>query len=130
MKVEYMTIQVGNTMINSKDIIKYIAVMIYNRLIFEFHVESAIEKASKIQSMLDRMLPIIGGPKYQKRILLSRFLSSAHFSCICNMVESGESGRLAALKIISGYRTISGGAVYVLAGRKAQPLVSFEDYTS
>uniref|UniRef100_T1GKZ8 Uncharacterized protein n=1 Tax=Megaselia scalaris TaxID=36166 RepID=T1GKZ8_MEGSC len=46
------------------------------------------------------------------------------------MVCTSKSGRLAALKIISGYRTISGGAVYVLAGRKAQPLVSFEDYTS
>lgn len=125
-KMEYMTIQVGNTTINSKEAVKYLGVMLDNRLNFKYHVKHATEKASKIQSTLARMLPNIGGPKYQKRILLSRVVSSALLyaapiwskAVIVQETKKKLSSvyRLTALRTISGYRTISEDAAYVIAG--------------
>lgn len=125
-KLEYMTIQVGNTNISSKDAVKYLGVMIDNRLNFKSHVRHATEKASRIQSALARMLPNIGGPKFQKRLLLSRVVSSALLYAApiwSNAVRVQETRRklssvyrLTALRTICGFRTISEDAAYVLAG--------------
>ena len=53
---------VGGTRIESKRAIKYLGVIIDNRLNFIEHVKYIGEKASVIRGALERMMPNIGGP--------------------------------------------------------------------
>lgn len=125
-KMEFMTLTVGDTEIRSKQSVKYLGVMIDNRLNFKSHIAFATEKASKTQAALSRMLPNIGGPRYQSRILLSRVVSSALIFAgpIWAHVLSNQQTRrkissvyrLSAIRTIRGYRTISTEAAYLLAG--------------
>lgn len=125
-KVEFMTLSVGDTEIISKQSVKYLGVMIDNRLNFKSHIAFATEKASKTQAALSRMLPNIGGPRYGRRILLSRVVSSAliyaapiwaHVLSIQTTLRKISSVyRLSAIRTIRGYRTISTDAAYLLAG--------------
>lgn len=123
---EYVNIQVGTSKIKSKDAIKYLGVMLDNRLNFKSHVESMSKKASGIQAALCRILPNIGGPGYARRILLSRVVSSVLLyaapvwakalttKAIRHKLTSVY--RLCALRTISGFRTISDEAAFVIAG--------------
>lgn len=125
-KTEYMTVTVGDTEIRSKDSVKYLGVMIDKRLNFKTHIAYATEKAFKIQAALSRMLPNIGGPRYESRILLSRVVSSALayaapiWANVLNIETTRKKissvYRLSAIRTIRGYRTISTEAAYVLAG--------------
>ncbi|KAM8702485.1 hypothetical protein ACLKA7_001816 [Drosophila subpalustris] len=62
-KVEFMSVQVGNNTIRSMESIKYLGVLLDNRLSFRAHVDYVVQKASRMQGALSRMLPNIGGPK-------------------------------------------------------------------
>lgn len=125
-RVEFLTFTAGDTEITSKESVKYLGVMIDNRLNFKSHIRYATEKASKIQSALSRILPNIGGPRYESRLLLSRVVSSALlyaapiWADALNIQETrrhlSQVYRLSALRTIRGYRTISGEAAYLLAG--------------
>lgn len=125
-KIEYMQIQVGDQTIVSKDAVKYLGVMIDNRLKFKTHVEYSSKKAAQIQTALTRMLPNIGGPGYDRRILLSRVTSSVLLYAAPVWAGSLKTKeiqrmiarpyRLAALRAICGYRTVSDEAAYMVAG--------------
>lgn len=125
-KVETISLQVGQKTITSKPAIKYLGVMVDNRLQFREHVDYTSEKASRVQAALSRILPNIGGPKYSRRLLLSRVVSSillyaapvwAHATRIQGARRKLASVyRLSALRVISGYRTISEEAALVIAG--------------
>lgn len=125
-ELEYMTIKVGNTTIKSKDAVNYLGVIIDNRLNFKSHVNHATEKAARIHSAMARMLPNVGGPRYQKRLLLSRVVSSALLYAAPIWIKAltvretksklSSVYRLTALRACSGYRTISEDAAYVIAG--------------
>lgn len=124
--IENIRLQVGQQTINSKPAIKYLGVMVDNRLQFRAHVSYTSEKASRVQGALSRILPNIGGPTYIRRLLLSRVVSSvltyaapvwAHAMSIQGTRRKLASvHRLSALRVISGYRTISEEAALVIAG--------------
>lgn len=125
-KPEYMTIKVGEDYIKSKDALKYLGVMLDNRLNFKSHIKYASNKGASVQMALARMLPNIGGPKHNKRLLLTKVVSSsmlyaapifAHVLRIQDeRIKMGSAYRLMALRTISGYRTISENAACVIAG--------------
>lgn len=124
--LEYISIRAGRQIIASKDAIKYLGVVIDNRLQFKAHVEYTKNKASLLQAALSRILPNIGGPKYARRILLSRVVSSVLlyaapvWAAALTTKEIRRnlcsSYRLSALRVISGFRTVSDDAALVMAG--------------
>lgn len=124
--IEYVNIRVGNQNIRSKEAIKYLGVMIDNRLQFKVHVEYSSKKASLLQAALSRILPNIGGPGYPRRILISRVVSSVLLYAApvwARALATKETRRklssvyrLCALRTISGFRTISDEAAFVVAG--------------
>jgi len=126
-KVEYMSVQIGNTTIRSSESIKYLGVLLDNRLSFRPHVEYVTQKAAKMQGALSRMLPNIGGPKVGRRLLLARVVASVllYAAPIWAKALHGNMSlrrklaapyRLSALRVISGFRTVSYDAALVLAG--------------
>ncbi|KAH8332940.1 hypothetical protein KR074_012324, partial [Drosophila pseudoananassae] len=119
--------QVGNCCITSKEAIKYLGVMLDNRMSYGAHVEYSTIKAARIQGALSRMLPNVGGPKESRRRLLASVVTSVLLNAAPIWAASvrrhqglkkklGASYRLAALRVISGFRTISEEAALVLAG--------------
>lgn len=124
--VEYMNVQVGTQIIRSKEAVKYLGVMIDNRLQFKQHVHYSSKKASRLQAALSRIMPNIGGPGYARRILLSRVVSSVLLYAApvwAGALATKETRRkltsayrLCAVRTISGYRTISDEAAFVIAG--------------
>ena len=124
--VEYANFRVGNQTIRSKESLKYLGVMLDNRLRFKTHVEYSSKKASLMQAALSRMLPNIGGSGYARRMLLFRVVSSVLLYAApiwagalatneCRRKLSS-AYRLCAIRVISGFRTISDEAACVLAG--------------
>ncbi|XP_043069370.1 uncharacterized protein [Drosophila bipectinata] len=69
-KVEYITIQVGNCCITTKETIKYLGLMLDNRMSYGAYVEYSTIKAAKIQGAL------MGGPKEGRRRLLASVVTS------------------------------------------------------
>ena len=65
--VEKMEVTVGSTKIESKRAVKYLRVIIDDRLNFKEHLKFIGEKASVTQGALMRMMPYIGGPNSFKR---------------------------------------------------------------
>ena len=65
--VEKMEVTVGSTKIESKRAVKYLRVIIDDRLNFKAHMKFIGEKASLTQGALTRMMPNIGGPNPFKR---------------------------------------------------------------
>lgn len=125
-QVETMTIQVGCERIMSRRSLKYLGVMLDDRLSFKQHIEYCSEKAARMQMALSRMLPNIGGPKQERRLLLARVVSSvllyaapiwaAALSTREATRKLARPYRRSALRAISGFRTISDEAALVLAG--------------
>lgn len=125
-KIEYMRIQVGEQSISSQNSLKYLGVVIDNRLNFKAHIEYVSKKAANIQAALSRILPNIGGPKSSRRALLANVTSSVLLYAApiwagamklkTNKRKLLSVNRLSALRAICGYRTISDEAAFVIAG--------------
>jgi len=125
-KVETMTIQVGREQIKSGSKLKYLGVMLDNRLNFKSHVDYCSEKAAKIQTALSRIMPNIVGPKQERRMLLTKVVSSVLLYAAPIWAKTLTTQdtrrkittpyRISALRAISGFRTISDEAAFVLAG--------------
>lgn len=123
---ENAELRVGSQIIHSKPAIKYLGMMIDNRLSYKPHIEYVLNKASNMVAALSRMLPNCGGPRSRSRSLLVRVIGSVilYASPIwaAATVEKGNRRkllsvyRLCALRAICGYRTISDDAAFVLAG--------------
>ena len=100
--------------------------MIDDRLSFGHHVRNIGIKASSVQVALARMMPNVRGPRSNTRVLNSRVVSSiilyaSQIWADVLLVKSRRSElnsvcRRSALRIISGYRTVSDEAAFVLAG--------------
>lgn len=125
-KVEYLTIDIGGCKIKTKDCLKYLGVMIDNRLSFKQHFDYVRDKALNICSALCRIMPNTRGPRYMKRRVLAGVVRSVILYAAPIWAESTRfktySGkistvyRLAALRVCSAYRTVSDEAVLVIAG--------------
>ena len=61
-KIEYITITVGEKRITSKQSIKYLGVMIDNRLTLKEHLTYISRKCSGTTGALARIMPNLGGP--------------------------------------------------------------------
>lgn len=125
-QVEYITLTVGQESIQSKNSVKYLGVMLDNRLNFREHIIHASDKASKVQGALSRIMPNVGGPKFKRRVLLARVVSSillyaAPIWSKALLIRDRRKRfssvyRISALRAICGFRTISHDAALVLAG--------------
>lgn len=125
-KVEYMSIKVGNQVIKSSHSLKYLGVVLDNRLNFKEHINYASSKAAGVQTALARLMPNIGGPKPAMRRLLASVINSVILYASPVWAEAlavkevrrklTSIHRLSALRTISGFRTVSAEAACVVAG--------------
>lgn len=124
-KRETLSIQVGESSINSVQAIKYLGVMVDDRLKFKNHVEYACDKAAGVTNALSRLMPNVGGPRQSQRLLISRVTNSVilYGAPIWegSLRNSSKKEMLSifrrnCLRVCSGYRTISAEAASVVAG--------------
>lgn len=124
-KREEIKIKVGTACITSIKSIKYLGVMIDDRLNFNAHLEYACERASNVNCALSRIMPNIGGPRQSRRILIARVTMSVLLYGAPIWARSIRDTsrrnvlsifRQCCLRVCSGYRTISLEAICVVAG--------------
>lgn len=138
--VEYLNIQVGEQLIASKESLKYLGVVIDNRLNYREHIVYAGDKAARLQSALAGILPNTGGPRQGRRLLLAKVVTSAilyaapiwaeALNVQTNRRKLAATYRLSALRAISGFRTISDEAACVLAGMMPIDILADENRRS
>jgi RNA binding protein fox-1 len=124
--IQHAEITVEELTITSRRELKYLGVMIDDRLNFNSHVDYACEKAAKAISALSRIMPNNAGPISSKRRLLASVSSSilryggpAWITALQtqrNRAKLRSTARLMAIRVVSAYRTISSEAVCVIAG--------------
>jgi hypothetical protein len=117
--------------------VKYLGVMIDDRLNFNSHIDYICGKASRSQTAISRIMPNRGGPKSSSRRLIASVVTSIlRYGCVawahaverkCNSVKVNRVHRLAVLRVASAYRTVSYDAVCVIAGMLPILLVIRED---
>lgn len=125
-KRETVSFKVGNHVIKSKEAVKYLGIMLDDRLNFKSQIDYTCGKASRVYSALSNMLPNVGGPRSSRRLLLSRVVSSVllygapiwsgALDVKGNRRRLAQVHRLSTLRVISAYRTTSEEAAYVIAG--------------
>ena len=110
----------------SKHYLKYLGVIIDDRLKFKTHIEHISNKASNIRTALERMMPNIGGPMQSKRKIISTVIASVILyaapiwagalktKAISKNIKSVY--RRAVLRVCCSYRTTSDEAAHVIAG--------------
>lgn len=123
---ETFRITVGETAIQSSRTLKYLGVIIDDRLNFKEHVKYAGERAATTQVALSRIMPNIGGPRPLKRRIIQTVSTSImlYASPIWSRALAEEKTRrnlstvhrLGAIRVVCGFRTISDEAALVLAG--------------
>lgn len=123
---EYISIHVGDCVIKTKDCLKYLGVMIDNRLSFKHHIDYIAEKAGRTCAALSRIMPNTRGPKYLGRRILAGVVksvilyaapiwaASTKYKTYTNKISSVY--RLAALRVCCAYRTVSDEAAFIIAG--------------
>lgn len=119
-------IMVGGHTITSKRALKYLGVMLDDRLNFNSHVDYACGKAAKAINAVARIMPNNGGLSSSNRRLLASVSSSiirygvaawiAALRTNRNRTKLNSAYRLMAIRVASAYRTISSEAVCVIAG--------------
>lgn len=126
-KTEYIRLHIGGCEINTKDSLKYLGVMIDNRLSFRQHLEYVRVKAVDTCNALCRVMPNTRGPKYLRRRILAGVVGSIILYAAPIWAESGTRNkycwtkiasvsRNAALRVCCAYRTVSDDAAFVIAG--------------
>lgn len=125
-KMECMSLMVGQQTIKSKPAIKYLGMMVDSRLQFKQHITYASEKASRVQAALARIMPNMGGPRFLRRLLLAKVVTSVLIYAAPVWAQAmtvketrrklASVQRLSALRAICGFRTISEEAALVIAG--------------
>lgn len=124
--MEKITVTVGNHVVESKDEIRYLGVILDSRLNFRAHTKYAVEKASRMYTALARMLANSGGPRSSRRMLLARVITSTMLygaQIWADALELQENRRkmqsvhrLTAMRVASAFRTVSSDAICVIAG--------------
>lgn len=123
---EYISLRIGDCVIETKDCLKYLGVMIDSRLTFKQHFEYVAEKAGRTCAALSRIMPNTRGPKYLKRKILAGVVKSVILYAAPIWAESTKFSsytakissvyRLAALRVSCAYRTVSDEAALIIAG--------------
>lgn len=117
--------------------VKYLGVTLERGMTFRKHLAEVSGRAVKAATAVARLMPNIGGPSSIKRATLmsvakSRLLYAAPAwaeqatQYRCNTAAMTRVQRFAALRIIRGYRTVSGEAAMALAGTPPADLLAVE----
>lgn len=122
---EKIKVKVGNLVVESKDSLKYLGVMIDGKINFKEHIKYACKKASIAHRSLSRMMRNIGGPRSSSRKLLASVVNStllygAQIWANALKVQATRRRmlsihRLSALRVASAYRTVSYDAVCIIS---------------
>ncbi|XP_037898339.1 uncharacterized protein LOC119643060, partial [Glossina fuscipes] len=125
-KIEKVTIQVGDTRIQSQEPIKYLGVMIDCRHSFQRYLQYTAEKAAKVAKSLTCLLLNLRGPRQARRKLIADVVTATimYGSSVWNNAfvipsytrDIQAAYRLCALRVCAGYRTVSEDAALVIAG--------------
>lgn len=106
--------------------LRYLGVVLSDKLNFGPHIRSVVEKAESSLASLSRIMPNVGGPSSRRReILYGVVQSQMVYACpawACalevakyrNLLEGLQ--RRALLRVASGYRTISTAGIQVITG--------------
>lgn len=119
-------ITIDRQRISSKRTMKYLGVVMDDKLTFSDHMEYVSNKVRKITRSLWRLMPNLHGPTERQRRLYANVLSSvilyaapvwAHRATIKGRVHSDlkEMHRAIALRVIAAYRTVSQDAAAILS---------------
>ena len=73
--MEFIIITVGDQHMTSKQAIKYLGIMIGNRLTFREHLTYIGGKCAATQCAFARIMPNLGGPKQERGRLLLKVLT-------------------------------------------------------
>ena len=123
---ESITIRVGQEEINSKPWIKYLGVIIDDKLSFRQHIEYCSNKGSGVGLALAKIMPNIGGPRQNSRTLMANVVTSVmlygapiwvdalQVKSLARKIESVY--RSSLLRVATAFRTVSYDAVCVIAG--------------
>lgn len=105
--------------------VTYLGMKLDERLTFTDHINMVVGKAASTAASLARLMPNVGGPREQKRRLLSGVVHAKLLYAAPIWADAMDSGvnrrkllsiqRRSALKVIAAYRTVSESAVLVLA---------------
>lgn len=135
--VQTATITVGTHTIQSRRSLKYLGVMIDDRLSFNSHVDYATKRASEAIRRVARMMPNRLGPRASKRRLLASVATSilrygaaawnGGLRTSRNLDLLSRSYRLMSMRVCSAFRTISSDAVNVIAGMIPISILLTED---
>lgn len=130
-------IEFDGCLTTSKRQVKYLGVMIDDRLNFNSHIDYICDKASRSQAAIARIMPNRAGPKSSTRRLIASVVTSVlRYGCVAwadalerkrNTVKINRVYRLAAVRVASAYRTVSYDAVCVIASMIPIRLVILED---
>ena len=115
----------GKEIIPKKDI-RYLGIILDDKLTFGAHVKHVVKKAEIKLGFLTRILPNVGGPNSLKRVLLCRVVESVilygvpvwNSALRLERYKALLTGlhRRALLRVASGYRTVSAAAIEVAVG--------------
>lgn len=117
---------VGDTTVQTKHSVKYLGVVLDNKLTFGEHVRRAADKAAAVTTALSRVMANTIGPWQSKRRLLMRTAESIMLygaevwadALRCELYRKRMAAvqRRGALRVACSYRTVSEPAVLVIAG--------------
>lgn len=123
---ETIKLDIGEHQVISQPTVRYLGVMIDTRLTFKTHLEVVSSKASKIYSVLSRILPNTGGAKQSRRTLLANVVTSillygapiwaSAMDCATYKRKMRSIYRLCALRVACAFRTVSDEAVFLVTG--------------
>ena len=130
-------ITVGDHEVTSGSQLKYLGVMLDDRLNFNKHVDYVCERAAMTHAALARIMPNTYGPRSSRRRLLTSVTTSQlryggpawkkALETKRNQTQLNRVYRLSAMRVTSAYRTISFDAACVLAGMLPITITIAED---
>ena len=113
--VNIFEINIGNLVIPTKNSIKYLGVRLDSKLTYSEQIEYATARAARITTQLSRLMANIGGPIPSRRmVLMMAGNSTLETRTRARKLLSAQ--RIATLRVISSYRTVSTQASIVIAG--------------
>ena len=119
-------LELDNYPIQFKGSIRYLGIWIDKKWDFKDHIKQAATKAGSVGTCLQRLMPNVGGPKPERRKLLTSVIHSillygapiwaSRERRPAVVKHMGPVQRRMALRVISGFRTISYGAAFLISG--------------
>ncbi|CAK9834351.1 Putative 115 kDa protein in type-1 retrotransposable element R1DM [Anthophora retusa] len=122
---EKREIKIKNRIVKAKGNLKYLGIILDEKLLFRSHMQEAYVKAMKVMNRLGMLLGNVKGPSQDKRKLLTS-VGLAIFTygapIWADSIEKGENkkmiekiSRISALRIAAAYKTIATEAAEVIA---------------